>query len=539
MKKHISMSSVAYCCALIILSSIVACSKEKKAEQDTSNPNNDNKQAGNVAISENEFAITYPEGMALTAFPQAIDPTPGTAASGTVAVQTTTLALAAEEFDPFKKHPKERLDERTKRLAGDGDCFSDDIVRALTYRDHSQEICYGFDYGIVSGNTMGTADAGKLNNAISSAEDQTLPSIKEALSKITGLQPPAHSESCMVATGRKVVAVAAAQVEGALAVVEGMLCQAKKNGDVTLPDIGASIDLANVFSSYSKATISKAEISRLNDHSGRKLFRTTIKMKVNGGPLENQTFTMRLFHSPGSDNNSTYDGILLFEGDSNKGSEFADLSSISYSKSGSDAADQRLKFEIRRATLNIDKISRPYFSKGGRFNFGGAVNEDGSFETGDQNNYISNIDFFTFDINPSSYAGKIAFWKNPGGNFAEQARGFVYTTEQNTDGTLAGCAFAGAATSSIRKAVRSDQKLTPTGCYTPFIANGVCGEPGNNTGPQIFGQCFKQASDGYYAVDESKTSGEDGIDIFSSASEAEIPDIDTSEAGNIGDIEAE
>jgi hypothetical protein len=189
-------------------------------------------------------------------------------------------------------------------------------------------------------------------------------------------------------------------------------------------------------------------------------------------------------------------------------------SSVIYAKSGSTVADQKLKIEIRDTSFNKTKIPGPYFNSEGRIDLNLGADVDGNFGPGEQNQYMKGVRYFAFDINPSSYAGNIAFWSNPGGNYNEQARGFVYETTQNSDGTLSGCSFAGADVGSIRAATAKNTTLTPTGCYTPQISNGVCGEPNNNIGPQVFKQCFRQNTEGLYQVDPAKTTGADGIDIL-------------------------
>lgn len=557
MASHISKAVV----VLSITSLLAHCNKEKKNDPvDTSSTkeNTIDNEAGTLAISTNGLAVVYPEGLAVSAFPKGIDPSPGAAAPGTVNISTAELKLnglkladctnlppppqpippecqnqtpvnqggstpggttAASQgsYEAFEKHPKEILEENQKRLSGDLECFDNDVISALTFSNKMVEVCYGFDYGIASGNALGTFDQGKLNPIISGLTDQSLNGIKTALLAEPTLVAAQGSEACMVVTGRKLVSAAAARVDGALRLIEGMLCQAKKNGSEDLPAVGASKDMLAAFADFSNVSVSKAEISRLDDKSGRPVYRSTIVLKLNNNPSNSGDFNFELTHSPGIEGNGTYEGVLATETeveDDQTNSTYAEVSSVTYAKSGSTVADQKLKIEIRDTSFNKTKIPGPYINSEGRIDLNLGADASGNFGPGEQNQYMKGVRYFAFDINPSSYAGNIAFWNNPGGSYNEQARGFVYETTQNSDGTLSGCSFAGADAGSIRAATAKNTILTPTGCYTPQISNGVCGLPNNNVGKQVFKQCFKQNTEGLYQVDTVKTTGTDGIDIL-------------------------
>jgi hypothetical protein len=124
------------------------------------------------------------------------------------------------------------------------------------------------------------------------------------------------------------------------------------------------------------------------------------------------------------------------------------------------------------------------------------------------------IEYWNFDISPFTFEGKMEHWINPGGSTAEKPRGIVFETIRAEDGTLSGCAHAGSFQMSIRQALRDNLKLAPDGCYTPFLSNGICGDPGDNQGPQIWKQCYVQAADGSFGIDTTKTTGVGGGDGF-------------------------
>lgn len=576
------MSMKKYALIISALTLVFACNKTPKSE--------DSGKAGETKSEEleidtsGELAGSYPEGMNVTAFPQAVDPSPGVAATGTVAV-TTALQLvelcppppqqqpdgctppdaqpdaqsdtqpvitdklpAADggtdgEFNGFTQHPKVRLADNQKRLNGEAsDCFSGDIIRAIQSQGGMGDACFGFDYGIIFGAALGNVDAGKINPALSDSADQSLSGLKTALSSIVGIVPDTTPEACMVKIGRQMVETATGRLEGSLRLFEGMLCQAKKkkiaNG---LPAVGKALDLTSAFSDYKRATVTDAKVRRLADKDGRPVYRSRIKLS----PKIGKPIVITLVHSPGVDGNTEYDGVLWFETE-RWTSSFAVVTNISYSKSGTTIVDQRLKMEVRTAEFNKAKVTGDYISKDGRIDFNVGADANGSFGPGMANEYIEGVKYFAFDINPSSYAGNISFWNNPGGNYEEAARGFIFESSQNTDGTLSGCAYAGAyREGSIRKAVKEGLTLEPTGCYTPFLRTGACGanspNPNDNVGPETWKQCFKQGTDGLYVIDTDKMdsinkieSVKQGFEIL--GTKPTYPVLDVKVVGSVGEI---
>src|SRR5690606_29775925 len=127
------------------------------------------------------------------------------------------------------------------------------------------------------------------------------------------------------------------------------------------------------------------------------------------------------------------------------------------------------------------------------------------------NQYLSGMNYFVASINPSTYAGQITAWNNPGGGYGEAARGFVFSTTAQADGTVKGCAWTGAMrTSSIRKAVKLGNAMKPDGCFTPQMSSGACVDPatsgsgtGGAVGPQVWKQCFAQNTTGIYEIDSA------------------------------------
>lgn len=503
---------------------LTACSKKSHSSSSSGETNT----SGRLALSNNELAAAYPEGLAVTAFPQAIDSTPGEAATGTLVVTTGLTSFVAPEGPDFTKHPKELLEDTQKVLAGEVDCFSADVFNGLIRQTNTAtDFCYGFDYGIVSGTLMGGGDAGQVNPAISSAT-----STADAKSKLQAIVTQANTsgEACMVGTARNMVSSVVGKVESALKLFQGMFCQAKKDGLATeLPAVGTEVDLVSVFEAMptlpNATTYNTATIKRLADKNERPVYQTTLSFTstTDQGVIP---YSINLVHSPGADSNENYDGVMWIQSERTENQKTFNIAfNISYSKTGSTFEESRLKFDLRSANIRNDYT--PFFDTG-VVDYNAGADASGNYP-GQANDYLSSISYFAFDVNPSNYAGKIAFWTNPGGNYAEAARGFVFESEQDSAGKMSGCAYAGAyRAGSIRMAMEESKTLKPTGCFTPQLTNGACGAPGDNQGTQIWKQCFAQNDEALYVVDTTKTTDTAaGFDILEAAS-VTVPEFDFS-----------
>ena len=518
---------------------------------------------GALSISDNQLAATYPEGLSVSAFPKTVDSSPGEAAAGTLQVKTTALLVeslppppppgdhqpnspSTGSFDPFLQHPKVRLQASKERLDGTAEsCFSEEIAAALGPPPNIQEICYGFDYGMVSGDTLGMVDGGRINPALANQQDQSTASLLAALESIDGRTLPTSGEVCMVGKGRGLVKSAVARVDSALQLFQGMLCQAKKDGLASeLPKEGESIDLTSAFAGFSGSSgggmsFSDVSVSRLSDSQQHPVFKSQLTFSVDSVHGSEET-KVTLVHSPG-EGNVNYRGVMWIEGEriSDQNNEtYAVVTSVLYAKTGTDLSDQKITFEVRNANINKTRVKEDPLTSDGLVNYNAGSGSDGSFVgPGQANDYISGIGYFAFDVNPSTYAGKISFWVNPGGNYYEAARGFIFETDQKSDGTLAGCAYSGAMREgSIRKAIKESELLEPTGCYTPQHNNGVCGRANDNVGSQVWKQCFQQNTEGVYQVDAEKVSDiSSGFDVLP-MKPSDMPQVDLRDMATLGNV---
>lgn len=488
------------------------------------------------SLSVNSLAASYPEGLSVTSFPEEVDETPGVPAAGTLSVDTSLAMFAyqlneplstegEENFDPQRpRHPKKILLDTKDRLDGSAEnCFERGFLADLLRSPNISEYCFGFDYGIVSGTSLGTGDGGQVNNIVNGLTNPTEEDLKTALA--AGVTPGSAiaGEACMVAVSKFLVSSATYKVDAALKLFQGMLCEAQKT-EITdgLPPVGSTVDMKATFTTLENSNspepirVSSASLSRLADQSENPVYKSQVSFDI-GSNLNARTFEVTLVHSPSDENNETYKGVLsLTNEESNAGSNFNVGTSISYQKSGTTLEDSNLKFEVRNMVLREGEV----------LNSKGEVDYEGQPQSAG-NETLSGIRYFAFDINPSTYAGNLSFWVNPGGNYQEAPRGFTFETEQDpVTGALTGCAYGGAyRDGSIRKAFTENQVIKVNGCYTPQISNGVCGGPGDNQGPQVWKQCFSQnPTSGVYEVTTTDSRGYEVLD--GQAQSADIPAVD-------------
>lgn len=469
----------------------LACSK-KKDDDDDEDPLTDAINApggGGVAATGNIFAASYPTSLAVSVFP-------GGAAS--------SFTLEGEEDPNAGKSTKEKKDDNEKKLKGEAECL--DMRQFRQLRGHSSVTCYEFDSDMnptqISGDerTFGTVDG--TNGA---------------------------GEACMVSFTRGEVDDAVQAVDTALALVTGMLCQAKKDGLATeLPGIGETIDLAPSFANagQGKLSISTAQISRKEDKDGNPVYRNDVTVTNEAG----HQLQVHLVHSPSADGTSS--GTLWMqrpgnirlpagmESDPNNSQNKNDVMSINYANSTNSDGSPRVQLELRRAML-VNSVEP--FDANGLVNYGG-VAQDAS------NADIHAIKFLAFDMNPYTNAGNLSYWMNPGGNYNESARGFLFNVADD-GGSLKGCGISGAtANVSIRKALAepSDANtLKPVRYWHPRETQNISANKDSrftaNEGSMITEQCFAQGSDGVYSIDTAVTTHARGYDVVATGASDVTP----------------
>lgn len=487
------------------------------------------------ASADNRLANAYPGDLSVSVFPET--------------TTTTTLSLEDSASDDSIKVKNEQADKRLRGKADD--CVPEGLKKDV--RQEGSETCYDFDHDMIgvrfddgSGKAFGTAN-GKSKDG---------------------------KEACLVSFARSKIDQVVDVVDRATGMVQAMLCQAKKaDSNVDLPaTVGGVLDLkAATDQAFAGAkregkgfTISTAKIERLaDDASGNAVYKSTI---VSSDPFgEREVY---LVHAAAAD--GLYYGTLWTKQKLNAGqldTGKVQGVSISYSKATVDS-EQRLKYEMRSGRFHTSL--NPFgndgivdFNVGATFTGDASGQDFGKYTDFQQaNEAVNSMRFVTFDINPTTNAGTMSYWENPGGNYSEQARGMVFDIK-NSDGKLSGCASSGATGKqgsyglSIRRYLRerataTDLTMAPRGYFHPFLSatnNMGCnyaalsgqeyqnqtsgpgcqqkrswknlqtaGAPQTKFVTESMGtlttkQCFSQNSSGVYEIDVTATASADGFDL--------------------------
>ncbi len=472
-----------------------------------------------AAAATSALAGAYPTGLSLSAFST-------TTGTSSVLKTNSTNALDQEReetFDPSKQKMGDKAADQKKLIEGTADtCFNPSILRSI--KPMTTSTCYQFDKDI----KLGYGSVG--------------------------------GEACLVSYARDEMSTAIGKVDQIINMIGAMFCQAKKSGtDVTLPAIGGTpLDLKTTMNAAVTAnkdistapTITKALVTRLADDTttGHAVYKTDLTYTAGANTRE-----IHLVNSPG-DTADEFGGTIWMSdsggvgggaaGAPNGGAHArttqAHYLSVTYAKSGTTAATQKLVYEVREA--KIDTALGDPFTEAGQLNYN--IGADFTVTKGPNTGYgnytgyaeanlaVDGIHYLSFEVNPNTSEGNFAYWVNPGGNYYENARGMIFEITAQADGTLSGCGASGSAGTmngnplsirrSINEAAEADTSLTPRGYYHPTmaVADWIPTElSSSQNGSKIYKQCFTQnATTGLYAIDTTKTADTtNNFDIIATA----------------------
>ena len=517
-----------------------------------------------AAVQEsNPLSGSYPSGLAISVFPQA----------------TTSLRLDEAADNRDKMTAEEKADAANERLIGEGDCFSADGIGDRT--GFTEPTCYEFDSDLMPfarTSPAGTTEYGTLDGT------------------------DGNGEACLVAFARSQMSLVVARLEKAMFMVEAMLCQAKKNASangstLALPTTaGESLDftstLTEAASGTAGMTITLASITKLEDIDSRAVYHNKVSFTDPGG----RTNEINLVHSPAADgSNDTYNGTLwtIESGGSEPspggGGAAAPAAGtpatgapaagsptpgtpvqpatlvattkkrylhINYAKTSTDGV-YNIKAELRRANIadTLDPITEDgelNLNIGADFTGTAGSSTYGGYGSTQSNDIIEAIKYISFDMNPDTNAGSMAYWMNPGGSYYENARGFIFNiSADTTTELLSGCATTGSAHYlgtptgiSIRRSIYEggDITLTPRGYYHPFADQNQTTrtqdtrQPGQH-GTTITKQCFAQNTAGtLYELDTTLTTSSQGYDIIESGTSDVAPPDVKADAKKLGSV---
>lgn len=325
----------------------------------------------------------------------------------------------------------------------------------------------------------------------------------------------ANGEACMVAFAKSKVAVVNDLLERAKAMVETMLCQAKKsNPNLTPPAAsGESLDLKAALAEGMSGRADEFEVAKLEriDVDGVAVYKSTIVSNRGGGKR-----TIVLVHAP--DAEETYHGTLYTIQHAETGLTLSDHSglglnalpnnsafdrvlSIKYARIEDPAApgSYRMQGELLRANLDPALTDTALGSTGildlsaiRKFDVPEADPDYGKPVKNGQvvaiaNQVLTGQTKISFDLSDDG-VGTTSYFENPGGNYSEAARGMVANVVKTSDGMLKGCSVSGAALGkdnlmqsySIAKAQKLSVTLNPVGFWHPFFHTPQQNKPGCN-----------------------------------------------------------
>ncbi len=498
MNKKLSETLLRSLLPLMAVGTLNACGKKESTDDaaattTTTNTTTSTTTTG-TATAVNALASAYPGSLALSVFPS----------------DSTSLRLADAGSTPDQtgadRPPEEKMKEAEDRMKGEGECF--DIHQLGEFKARFDALkCYEFDSDMNPHRLAGdTADRYGTSNG---------------LDGLTG-----STQACLVTFTKSQVDEVVHNVDRSLAMVQGLICVEKKLADAEEREVrkptadGDPVSLTTAINAKlptkSPISFTKADVSAVTNDDETVTYITEIAVT---NP-EGKTDSITLRHTPAIEGGTSETGILSFlrepkggvaqQNDPNASTEKYAVMTIEYTRTN-DGTTDNMKAELTRAMIN--KKYEP-LNAAGLINFAAIPAQA-------QNSDIHAINSVSFDITPSTGAGSLSYWMNPGGNLVESARGLLFNLKADaTTGLLSGCGTSGATSNvSIRAAAADDTKvLSPTRYWHPQGGQNVSPNKDSrytaSEGNLITQQCVTQAADGSYGIDTAKTTHARGYDVI-------------------------
>lgn len=422
-----------------------------------------------------------------------------------------------------KTSGKERRSAQKQRSKGEGKCFdvdfdkTFDLIVKTAGGDLPQEeqfYCYEFDWGLESGYPT-NLDGEELKDA----------------------------DACLVAFSRNEVDLVQAYVDFANLMQLGMLCESKKASSVEKLDENSEKSLTDILQKADTGTIEfvSAEIKREANRDDKPVFLTTVEFKKSCPDCEEGiTAKFNIKHNPLDENNTKYRGVVwgtmtnpvqknnnvkdkltLTQDnpepgpDTNKSRFF----SVRYESSlEGEQGITRVNYDALTASMRTDFFTgeNDPFDANGTLDLNKGANEQGKFGTDmdSHNKYLEQMKYVVVNGYPTERVYNFSYWRNPGENYNENARGFEFFINRDEENKTYGCGIAGAASVgqvasqdgySIRRALKEDADLKVQGYLRPFQCPRSMGNV--DFGTKTWRQCFYQDESGRYIADTSKHEG--------------------------------
>ncbi len=453
--------------AIPLISSLIYCSGNSPFGKKAALPQEISSLATVVSApsdSSKEIANAFPGSLALSVFPKP-------AAAG------LRLNQSDDSFDPNAKSLKAKLAEQEALVRGTAEsCLPAALEKTVNI---GVETCYDFDQDML----YGSKDIGQTPIIWMGTKDGKSKS----------------GEACLVSFTRTQAATVNALMDQTLGLGMAALCQQKKDHPLeVLPTPNAPIDLAASLRSLLGAgvSVSSATFEQLADNSGFPVYRIAIVATLSDGIKR----SIGVLHSPHNSSNSEFSGSVysVAEGiptylglDDGEGEQKFQLLSISYTRTiDANTHAPTLNGELRTAHMAANLASTAITSDGVLdFNAGTNITTTpladdtyGSHTAYSQaSDALNNLTYLAFSLNPDTNEGKLSYWKNAGGGYYENARGFTISLgAPSAAGDSNGCVASGTASTDLNKGTSirrflnraeavNKLALTPVGFWHPLM----------------------------------------------------------------------
>ncbi|MCB0308056.1 MAG: hypothetical protein KDD48_01680 [Bdellovibrionales bacterium] len=378
--------------------------------------------------SDNGLSESYPSDLVITS-PFAT----GSAVEGLTKLTSRFQQISEEPLSPPDYVEKEQ--EIQNRIQGSS--IADCKFNLALFRPKVDVTCYGPQLDFM--NHVDGDDASWPDQNMNGSPD--LPSGDVGIWEST---EASTNEPCVVAKINSIVSEAQAYIQTSQDLLASMLCLAKVKGLDTLPALGASSDLTNVFADIRSDALpidaENALIERLDDIDGRPQYHSRVTAKIGEGTSFGAvSVSTDLYHLPTSTDNATYKGRLTFTfsgagyatpgGGCSANSELIG-GSIVYEKSASG-----INYQFKRAKYCEEAQAEPFDSS----NDLDASNKYNA--TTNPGGWASDFTDFRGNFNPDTLVGTYsAAWQ--AGALDSNTRAFLAQIE-SADQTYNGCGYYG------------------------------------------------------------------------------------------------
>lgn len=291
-----------------------------------------------------------------------------------------------------------------------------------------------------------------------------------------------QGEGCLFATARHMTLPNVLLVDKSLGLVEALFCQAMKSGKNQLLNETATRNLKDELTSTlaGVATVTSADISRLNDSNGRPRFLANLVLtEADASKLE-----IHLLHVPAAmDDADAYEGRLWvrhqMQTETAKSQPLDPHLSLSYSKQKGDGNPVIAGHLI--AAKMIPVIGDQAFNSDGHLNINAGADTKGSYinpATGkayaQASEAVADILSFEFNQRLADGHGRMGIWWDHNPEYLTPGQGMIFDVKVENS-QVSSCGLLGTTTNSaadalsVRRALIEGKPLDVKGFYHPHL----------------------------------------------------------------------